>query len=55
MWQEKLNLLAKDKLSIRVIARELGVDFKTIKRCLSEYVEISKEASEVNQEPYGKV
>lgn len=50
VWQRKLEQLAKDGLSIRALARELGVDFKTIKRNLSEDVEISKKDPIVNQE-----
>lgn len=54
IWQEKLKQLAEDDLSIRAIARELGVDSKTVKRYLSNSVEISKEASEPNQELIAK-
>ncbi|MEE6132826.1 TnsD family transposase [Priestia sp. GS2] len=49
VWHEKLKRLSKGGVSIRTIARELGVDFKTIKRKLSEGVEISKKEQVVNQ------
>lgn len=49
VWQEKLMQLAEDDLSIRAIARELGVDSKTVKRYLSNGVEVSKEVSEPSQ------
>lgn len=42
VWQEKLKQLSNERLSIRAIARELGVDSKTVKRYLSEDVERSK-------------
>lgn len=48
-WQEKLEQLANVGLSIRAIARELGVDSKTVKRYLSEDVEISKSEVAANQ------
>lgn len=54
VWQEKLEQLAKDGLSIRAIAKELGVDSKTVKRYLSEDVEISKEEPAVDQELMAK-
>ncbi|MED3825864.1 TnsD family transposase [Priestia flexa] len=49
VWQEKLKQLAEGDLSIRAIARELGVDSKTVKRYLSNGVEVSKEVSEPGQ------
>ncbi|WP_264196173.1 TnsD family Tn7-like transposition protein [Metabacillus niabensis] len=54
VWQGKLKQLAEDDLSIRAITRELGVDSKTVKRYLSNSVEIRKEASELNQELMAK-
>lgn len=49
-WKRELKQLAEGDLSIRAIARKLGVDSKTVKRYLSNSVEISKEASESSQE-----
>ncbi|MED1679105.1 TnsD family transposase [Bacillus subtilis] len=54
VWQEKLKQLAEGDLSIRAIARELGVDSKTVKRYSSNSVEISKEASEPSQKLMAK-
>ncbi|GAA0322715.1 TnsD family Tn7-like transposition protein [Bacillus carboniphilus] len=42
VWLEKLQQLVKEGLSIRAIAKEIGVDSKTVKRYLSENVEITK-------------
>lgn len=50
VWQEKLEQLSNERLSIRAIARELSVDSKTVKRYLSEDVEISKREVTDNQE-----
>ncbi|MFY3791814.1 TnsD family transposase [Ureibacillus sp. MALMAid1270] len=50
VWQEKLEQLSNERLSIRAIARELGVDSKTAKRYLSKDVEISKREVTDNQE-----
>ena len=49
-WQERLEQLSNDRLSTRAIARELGVDSKTVKRYLSGNVEIRKIEIETNQE-----
>ncbi|MGG4546411.1 TnsD family transposase [Rossellomorea marisflavi] len=54
IWHEKLKQLAEGDLSIKEIARELGVDSKTVKRYLSNSIEISIEASELNQELMAK-
>lgn len=40
VWLQKLNELASENLSIRAMARELGVDSKTIKRNLNRNVEL---------------
>uniref|UniRef100_UPI00406D04E4 TnsD family Tn7-like transposition protein n=1 Tax=Lysinibacillus sp. FSL K6-0057 TaxID=2921411 RepID=UPI00406D04E4 len=40
VWLQRLNELANEKLSIRAMARELGVDSKTIKRNLNGNVEL---------------
>lgn len=50
VWQEKLQQLSIERLSIRAIARQLDVDSKTVKRYLSEDVEISKREATGNQE-----
>ncbi|MGE7114175.1 TnsD family Tn7-like transposition protein [Lysinibacillus sp. NPDC047702] len=42
VWLQKLNELAIEKLSIRAMARELGVDSKTIKRYLNGNVELKQ-------------
>ncbi|GLC89705.1 TnsD family Tn7-like transposition protein [Lysinibacillus piscis] len=42
VWLEKLHDLQQQNLSIRAIARELGVDFKTVKRYLIGNVEIKQ-------------
>lgn len=45
VWIEKLKTLAQEKLSIRAMAKILGVDSKTIKRYLSGSVELKQTAS----------
>jgi len=45
VWIEKLKTLAQEKLSIRAMAKILGVDSKTIKRYLSRSVELKQTAS----------
>lgn len=45
VWLQRLNKLAKEKLSIRAMAREFGVDSKTIKRYLSGNGELKQEQS----------
>lgn len=45
VWIEKLKTLAQEKLSIRAMAKILGVDSKTIKRYLSGSVELKQAAS----------
>ena len=45
VWIERLNTLAQEKLSIRALAKILGVDSKTIKRYLSGSVELKQTAS----------
>jgi len=45
VWIEKLKTLALEKLSIRAMAKNLGVDSKTIKRYLSGSVELKQTAS----------
>ncbi|MDM5250813.1 TnsD family Tn7-like transposition protein [Lysinibacillus sp. G4S2] len=45
VWQQKLHELSNEDLSIRVMARELGVDSKTIKRYLTGNVELKQEES----------
>lgn len=42
VWLQKLNELANENLSIQSMARELGVDPKTIKRYLNGNVELNK-------------
>lgn len=42
VWLQKLNELASKNLSIRAMARELGVDSKTIKRNLNGNVELKQ-------------
>ncbi|MCS1394209.1 TnsD family Tn7-like transposition protein [Lysinibacillus boronitolerans] len=54
VWQEKLKQLAKSDISIRAIAREIGVDSKTVKRYLLKSVEVSKETLEYSQELLAK-
>lgn len=48
VWIEKLKTLAQEKLSIRAMAKILGVDSKTIKRYLSGSVELKQTASHGN-------
>mgnify|MGYP003407736141 CR=1 FL=1 len=36
VWHQRLNELSNDKLSIRAMARELGVDSKTVKKYLEQ-------------------
>ncbi|MEX3748290.1 MULTISPECIES: TnsD family Tn7-like transposition protein [Lysinibacillus] len=43
VWHQKLNELSNEKLSIRAMARELGVDSKTIKRYLIGNVEMKQQ------------
>ncbi|MFW7186060.1 TnsD family Tn7-like transposition protein [Lysinibacillus sp. BNK-21] len=43
VWRTKLKQLANENLSIRAIARELGVDSKTVKKYLEEYKKINDE------------
>ncbi|MER2007753.1 MAG: TnsD family Tn7-like transposition protein [Psychrobacillus sp.] len=45
VWIEKLKTLEQEKLSIRAMAKILGVDSKTIKRHLSGSVELKQTAS----------
>ncbi|WP_375199896.1 TnsD family transposase [Bacillus sp. RS11] len=45
VWIEKLKTLTQEKLSIRAMAKILGVDSKTIKRYLSGSVELKQAAS----------
>lgn len=48
IWLQKLNELAGENLSIRAMARELGVDSKTIKRKLNRNVELKQYKELVN-------
>ena len=48
VWIEKLKTLAQEKLSIRAMAKILGVDSKTIKRYLSGSVELKQTVSHGN-------
>lgn len=48
VWLQKLNELASENLSIRAMARELGVDSKTIKRNLNRNVELKQYKELVN-------
>lgn len=47
VWLAKLEMLARENLSTRGIARKLGVDFKTVKKYLIEKVEINRESYEI--------
>lgn len=49
VWKEKLDQLSNTGLSTRTIARELGVDSKTVERYLSKDVEIYKREAAVDQ------
>ncbi|MCR8855662.1 TnsD family transposase [Lysinibacillus fusiformis] len=44
VWQSKLEELAKENMSIRAIAKKLGVDSKTVKK----YMNIEKTQKEIN-------
>ncbi len=48
VWMKRLNNLSKGNLSIRTIARELGVDSKTIKRYLAGSVELKQQKNSVS-------
>lgn len=48
VWQAKLEILARENLSVRGIARKLGVDFKTVKKYLREKKEINRESHQID-------
>lgn len=50
VWKRRLEELVEHNLSIRSIARKLGVDSKTIKRYLAEDVELNKQSPEINNQ-----
>lgn len=43
VWYQRLNELSNDKLSIRAMARELGVDSKTVKKYLEQPLKASEQ------------
>ncbi|EON70940.1 TnsD family Tn7-like transposition protein [Lysinibacillus sphaericus] len=54
VWIKKLNILAKEKWSIRAMAKILGVDSKTIKQNLNGNVEL-KQIIESNEYDFDKL
>ncbi|MBP3971404.1 TnsD family transposase [Bacillus sp. WL1] len=50
VWEKRLKELTKSNLSIRAIARELGVDSKTVKKYLSEDIKINIQSMEINRQ-----
>ncbi|HDX9578516.1 TPA: TnsD family transposase [Bacillus pseudomycoides] len=49
VWKSKLEQLSNRKFSIRAIARELGVDSKTVKRYLEEHEVVSNQVEMENK------
>ncbi|WEG12606.1 TnsD family Tn7-like transposition protein [Pullulanibacillus sp. KACC 23026] len=49
VWQAKLEELARQNFSMREIARKLGADSITVKKYLTEKIEINKAGYEINK------